>query len=162
MTYRPQRLFGCFNVLSCKKLSVAGDFLISNKGRDCVESTAFLGHKSKRGTAHKKLSTSKKLVDSLLFDNYKRSRPLLEVKMTKKYAVKPKDPKIDKFWDKKHGGWDSRESFDPDRHTTNDPDYASGQMGEDASRIDPVKNLPTLKPNPIKIVEVEIKEKDKK
>jgi hypothetical protein len=82
--------------------------------------------------------------------------------MTKKYAVKPKDPKYDKYWDKKHGGWDPKEHFDSDRHTTEDPEYAASKMSEDASRIDPKRNLPTKTPNEVKVVEIETTEKDRK
>jgi hypothetical protein len=80
--------------------------------------------------------------------------------MMKRYAVKPKDAKCNKFWNKKsRGRWDPKEVFDLDYHTTEDLGYAMGQMSENASRVTPNENWPSKTPIPVKIVEIEIEKK---
>lgn len=78
----------------------------------------------------------------------------------KRFVVKPKNPKLDKYWDQEYHEWDDPDKFSPSRHMTSDPDYADGKMCEDASRVDPETNNPVEKPIPVRRVDVDVTERD--
>ena len=74
----------------------------------------------------------------------------------KKYVVKPKHNN-NKVWNPRHSEWDNAESTNDD-HMTSDRDRA-GHRSEGASRVNPDTNREDGKCHPVRVAEVEIKEK---
>lgn len=78
----------------------------------------------------------------------------------KLYAIRPKDPSIEKFWNLGSYSWEWANYFSVANHTDTDLDYVSGLVSEEAAKKDPKTNELSDNLISVKTVEIEIVEKD--